>query len=225
MTVILMLVMFVTFLVIEQIVNKRKQVPVLAVKEAREVAAPRLQPQIVAGFKVPENLRYHQGHTWALSESPNLVRVGIDDFASKLLGDVEAVQTPQRGQWVRQGQKVFAFRHNGELIEMVSPIEGSIADVNDTLAKVPGLATKDNYGDGWLVTVTAPDAKTNYRNLIGGSLARWFTEEAATRLTRRIPAMAPALATMNDGGEASAELNKQIPADKYDEIVKEFFLV
>ncbi len=49
-------------------------------------AAPRLTPSLVGGFSVPDNLRYHPGHTWALSESPNLVRIGIDDFASKLIG-------------------------------------------------------------------------------------------------------------------------------------------
>ena len=220
MTVILMLMTFVIFLIAERVINKH-EVPMMA-KEAREGVAPRLQPAMVAGYKVPENLRYHQGHTWALSESPNLVRVGIDDFAAKLIGEVEAVQTPTRGQWVRQGQKVFAFRHKGELIELVSPIEGTIADVNDKLAKDPAAAINDNYGDGWLVTVTAPDAKTNYRNLMGGSLARWFTEEAATRLRAKIPTLATA--TMHDGGEAHVDLSKEIPADKYAETVQEFFL-
>jgi glycine cleavage system H lipoate-binding protein len=222
MTVILMLMTFVVFLVAERVINKH-EVPVMA-KEAREGVAPRLQPAMVAGYKVPVNLRYHQGHTWAVSESPNLVRVGIDDFAAKLIGEVEAVQTPTRGQWVRQGQKVFAFRHNGELIELVSPIEGTIADVNDNLAKNPEMAINDNYGDGWLVTVTAPDAKTNYRNLMGGTLARWFTEEAATRLRTKIPTLAAATATMHDGGEAHLDLSKEIPADKYAETVQEFFL-
>jgi glycine cleavage system H lipoate-binding protein len=61
---------------------------------------------LVGGFAVPENLRYHPGHTWALSESPNLVRVGMDDFASKLTGRSENITLPQRGQWIRQGQKV-----------------------------------------------------------------------------------------------------------------------
>jgi Fe-S-cluster-containing dehydrogenase component len=48
---------------------------------------------MVAGFQVPENVRYHSGHTWALSESRELVRVGIDDFASKLVGKFTAVLT------------------------------------------------------------------------------------------------------------------------------------
>ncbi len=71
-------------------------------------------PGLVGGFKVPENLRYHPGHTWALSESPSLVRVGMDDFASKLMGKVDRTALPQRGQWIRQGQKIATIFRNGE---------------------------------------------------------------------------------------------------------------
>jgi len=119
MTVILVLAFFVTFLVIERFTNK----PALPTS-FRPHPPSRPLPQgaaIVAGFEIPEHLRFHQGHAWALGESPNLVRAGIDDFAAKLIGEAEEVNLPQRGQWVRQGQKVWSFRVNGELIEMVSP--------------------------------------------------------------------------------------------------------
>ena len=65
----------------------------------------------------------------ALHEAEEAVRIGVDDFASKLVGGkIEAVQLPQRGQWIRQGQKVWSVIRNGQKIEMVSPIEGSVAD-------------------------------------------------------------------------------------------------
>jgi hypothetical protein len=56
-------------------------------------------PTIVAGFDVPENRHYHQGHTWALQESLTLVRVGIDDFGARLVGRVDEIVLPKRGQW------------------------------------------------------------------------------------------------------------------------------
>jgi glycine cleavage system H lipoate-binding protein len=226
MTVILVLATFVAFLLIDHFLNRGKA-PVFAGQTSarREPIVPRLQPSLVSGFKVPENLRFHPGHTWALSESPNLVRIGVDDFASKILGgNIESVQLPQRGQWIRQGQKVWSFVRNGKKIEMVSPIEGSVADVNDGLAKDPTLFNKDPYGEGWMVTVQSPDAKTNFRNLMGGALARWWTEESATRLGKKLPGTTGALALAQDGGIASSDLTASLTDERVSEITHEFFL-
>jgi len=222
MTVILVLLTFATFLLIDHFYSERKVVvqPALAATKREPMVRP--VPSLVGGFKVPENLRYHPGHTWALNEGPSLVRVGLDDFASKLIGKVERIQLPQRGQWIRQGQKIATIYRDGAAVDMVSPIEGSVADVNDTVASDPKLANKDPYGEGWLITVQSPDAKTNFRNLLGGAMARWWTEESAGRLQRKMPVLAGALA--QDGGVAMDNLTDQIPDQEWATIAKEFFL-
>jgi glycine cleavage system H protein len=226
MTVLLVLFTFTTFLLIDHFRSRRAAVPVLQVAPAKsDTIAPRLQPALVAGFAVPENLRYHPGHTWALSESTNLVRVGMDDFASKLTGTIENIKLPQRGQWVRQGQKLCTVYHDDAAVDMVSPIEGTVSDINEAVVTNPKLALNDPYGNGWLVTVNAPDAKTSFKNLIGGPLARWWTEESASRLQRRMPAaMAFAGALAQDGGEAIQDVAAQIPSQEWMPIAKEFFL-
>src|SRR5579871_6458043 len=87
MTVLLVLLMFAIFLTIDYFYAKTKHPAIQvapAMSKSAAAATPRLAPSLVGGFAVPEHLRYHPGHTWALSESPNLVRIGIDDFASKL---------------------------------------------------------------------------------------------------------------------------------------------
>jgi len=221
MTVILVLLTFATFLLIDHFYSRNRVVqPTLQVAKS-EPARP-ITPSLVGGFQVPENLRYHPGHTWALNESPSLVRVGMDDFASKLVGSPERVTLPQRGQWIRQGQKICTVHRDGTSVDMVSPIEGSIADINEAIVSNPALATKDPYGEGWLLTVQSPDAKTNFRNLLGGALARWWTEESASRLQKKMPAFAGALA--QDGGVAVHDLTAQMPDQDWATLAKEFFL-
>jgi glycine cleavage system H protein len=219
MTVILVLATFVAFLLIDYFFSKKPVVVAEARPEVRE--RPVLRPNVVAGFKVPENLRYHPGHTWALSESPSLVRIGMDDFATKLVGKVESVTLPQRGQWIRQGQKIWSLRRDGTTVDMVSPIEGSVADINESVMQKPELASQDPYGEGWMVTVQSPDAKTNFRNLMTGALARWWMEEASARLQARIPALG---AVMQDGGLASDDLTASLPDQNWADLTKEFFL-
>ena len=223
MTVILVLLTFVTFLLIDHFYSrKRAAQPGLLLAQAKVEGVPRLQPSMVGGFQVPENLRYHPGHTWALSESPSLVRVGMDDFASKLTGRVERITLPQRGQWVRQGQKICTLHRDGTAVDMVSPIEGSVADINESVARDATLALRDPYGEGWLITVQSPDAKTNFRNLLGGALARWWTEESASRLQRKMPMALGALA--QDGGVAMDNLSAQLPDREWVPVAREFFL-
>ncbi len=221
MTVILVLATFVAFLLIDHFFSKKVVVQPAVRAAIPAEAAARLQSSVIAGFRVPENLRYHPGHTWALSESPSLVRIGMDDFASKLVGNIEHVTLPQRGQWIRQGQKVWSVQRDGVKVDMVSPIEGSVADVNDSVLQNPEMARKDPYGEGWMITVQSPDAKTNFRNLMTGGLARWWMEEASGRLQKRIPALG---AVAQDGGLASDDLTAELPDQNWAELAREFFL-
>ena len=226
MTVLLVILTFAVLLLIDHYYMRRRAVVTAqpeAAPPAREFLAPaRLQPSLVGGFQVPDNLRYHPGHTWALSESPTLVRVGLDDFASRLAGKIERITLPQRGQWLRQGQKIWTLHRDGSAVDMVSPIEGSVADINEAVLRDPSLATQDPYGEVWVLTVQSPDAKINYRNLISGALARWWTEESALRLQRHMPPALGALA--QDGGVAMADLTSQMPDQDWVTLTREFFL-
>jgi glycine cleavage system H lipoate-binding protein len=146
----------------------------------------------------------------------------MDDFASKLAGKIERITLPQRGQWLRQGQKIWTLYRDGTGVDMVSPIEGSVAEINEAVLLDPDLASRDPYGEGWVVTVQSPDAKTNFRNLLGGALARWWTEESGSRLQRLMPAALGALA--QDGGVAMADLTSQMPDQEWVKVTREFFL-
>jgi glycine cleavage system H protein len=186
-----------------------------------EPARPRVAPAVVAGFNLPDNLRYHPGHTWAAAEGPTRVRIGIDDLAAKLAGDVEKIEIPERGRWIRQGPKIIAMHRDGREIDLVSPMEGEIVDVNEFALRNPKEASADPYGNGWLLTVNAPDAKTNFRNLLGGALARRWMDDAAARLRTLIPA---SLATAQEGGVAVDDLVAQIPEADWEKVAKELFL-
>lgn len=197
--------------------------PLLIAEEskAETPARPGAVPAFVGGFRVPEALSFHPGHTWAAAETPERVRVGIDDFAAKVAGDITGMELPRRGQWIRQGQKIISLHRNGHDLELVSPIEGTVVDVNDAAARDPLLSKTDPYGEGWLLTVNAPDAKTNFRNLITGTLARRWMDDAAARLRALTPATAGAYA--QDGGVAVDNVLDQIPEAGWETTTRELF--
>lgn len=223
MTVLLVLATFIVFLTIDYLRSRKRAARLVARPQADSLrSTPRLQPAFIAGFELPENVRYHPGHTWALGESPNLVRVGLDDFATRLIGKVERILLPKRGQWIRQGQKIVTVLRDGGKAELVSPIEGEVASINEAVVMDTALPGRDPYGEGWLITVLSPDAKTNFRNLLSGALARRWMEEAANRLRMRVPALAGAVA--QDGGVAVNDIASHLPDQTWDELTQEFFL-
>jgi len=220
MTVILMLVMFAIFLTIDY-VRKGKVVEAENLVEEGAAAARQL-PAIVSGFELPENRRYHQGHTWALQESPTLARVGIDDFGARLAGKIDQIILPKRGQWIRQGQKFATLIRDGEKTELISPVEGEVTSINEALLSDAATMNSDPYGQGWFVSVLSPDLPTSFRNLLNGSLARKWMADAAGRLQMRIPTLAGAVA--QDGGLAVHDLTVQLPTARWAELTREFFM-
>jgi glycine cleavage system H lipoate-binding protein len=179
---------------------------------------PRVFSPMVAGFAVAPNVKYHPGHTWALAESPELVRIGIDDLAAKVAGNVTKIDIPERGQWIRQGQRIIAMHRDGHELDLVSPIEGTVVGVNEAVLRDPSIAKNDPYGDGWLLTVNSPDARTNFRNLLDGRVARRWMEEAAVALRNLTPSLVGA--TAQDGGVAI-----ELPVAQLEKVQKEIFLV
>lgn len=222
MTVLLVLLFVTVFLTIDHFFGRKATVTSAA--PALQEASPRPAPAVVAGFELPANLRYHPGHTWALAESPNLVRAGLDDFAAKLSGKLDSITLPKRGQWLRQGQKAWSLIRNGKSVDMVSPIEGTVTDINEAALRDPELARKDPYGEGWLVKVESPDAKINFRNLMNGSLARLWLQTAAQRLRGLTLAPATVGVLAQDGGTAIDNTTEGMHGEAWAALAREFFL-
>src|SRR5581483_6858541 len=58
------------------------------------------------GFEIPKGFCFHPGHTWVFDEGRQNARVGLDSFATHLMGKIERVEVANLNRWVRQGQKV-----------------------------------------------------------------------------------------------------------------------
>ncbi len=221
MVVILVISMIAVALTIDYVLSRRNAAEAPTLAEVRE---PRPAPlaSVVGGFRLMDGFRYHPGHTWAVAETPELVRVGVDDFAARLTGKIATLGLPSRGQWIRQGQRVFAVAAEGREYSLVSPVEGAVVDVNEKALTEPDSIRNDPYGEGWLLKVNSPDFRTTARNLLSGTLARRWMEEAADRLRSMLPA--PVAVTSLDGGLAVDDLSTELTEEAKKNLGREFFL-
>jgi glycine cleavage system H protein len=222
MTLILVLLMFAIFIGIDYLRSRHAVKPL--VMEPAQAAAPRHLPagEFVEGFLVPANVRYHAGHAWAQKERKRLMRVGVDEFGAALLGNIDHIELPKPGRWVRQGQKVWSFTRNGEKTEMVSPVEGEIVEVNPEVVKDPSLLRKDPFGQGWLMTVHVPDEESVQRNFLPVHLVKAWVRDCADRLFAKRPQLAGPV--MADGGRQIEDFATGLPGTNWRELTQEFFI-
>ena len=181
-------------------------------------------PTISGWFNLPEGkIYYHRGHSWVIPESSNIVRVGIDDFAQKLVGRIDAVKFPKVGSRVVQGEKAWSLNVGAKSIDMLSPVDGNILEVNENLISSPESIGKDPYGQSWLLKVQVPKVSTNLKNLLSGGLARKWMEGIKENLFTRMNYNLGAVS--QDGGVPVYGIARSLDPEKWDEIVKEYFLV
>ncbi len=220
MVVLAVLATFLIFIVIDYL-RHRGEVAVVA-PEPRAAAIPAFDASLVGGYVLRPELTYHPGHTWVMDEGRNLARVGLDDFAVRLLGKLECIRLPQLNRWIRQGQKIVTLTREGKTVEMLSPIEGEIIAINREAVENPELIRHDPYGKGWLLAVKAPQIETNLKNLLTGRLAVRWMQEAAERLRGLVPQLAGAVA--QDGGLPVSDVLAHLDGQSWSEVTKEFFL-
>jgi len=196
--------------------NKAAQQPVAAAPARLPVLRREL------GFEVPEAYWFHPGHMWAFREGQDVARVGLDQFATNLVGKIDQVEICGTNRWVRQGQKLVSITTDGTTIELLSPVEGVVTALNSEALQNPQLVTDDPYQNGWLAMIKAPDLTTNRRNLMQEGMVVPWMQNNVSRLNTVLSEMQPALA--QDGGVAVRGLLPRLSVEVRAKIVREFFL-
>ncbi|MEW5945333.1 MAG: glycine cleavage system protein H [bacterium] len=166
--------------------------------QKRKTAA--LKKHKVAGYLLPLNLYYHKGHLWveAGEKESEGVKVGLDDFARKLVGAVTYVGLPAPGRTVSAGERLWSLKSGERAAEGICPVDGVVVAVNKDLVENPDLLSGDPYGKGWLFTVEPSDAAGCLAGLMREERAEeWLTAEA-----ERLHRMASSAigVSLSDGG-------------------------
>jgi len=178
-------------------------------------------------FRVPEGYSFHQGHSWMKmdllgSKQQRLARVGIDDFAQKLVGTVDFVDLPAVGSRLAQGEKGWSLVVDSVPIAMLSPVDGEVVEVNKEVLQSPHLLSEDPYGKGWLLKVKSDRVAADTRNLLSGKLAMSWMEGALANLHPiEHEALGP---VMQDGGLPIDGMAKALGGERWEELAKTHLL-
>lgn len=104
----------------------------------------------------PSDLRYTKDHEWARQDG-DLIRVGVTAYAVEQLGDITLVDLPPVGTEIQAEEQFGEIESVKTMSELVAPVGGEVAEVNDELEGSPELVNESPYDAGWLIAIRAPE--------------------------------------------------------------------
>lgn len=113
--------------------------------------------------KVIEGLYYSESHEYVKVEG-DFAYVGITDYAQHALGNVVYVDMPEVDDEVEAGEDFGAVESVKAASDLISPVSGTVVEVNEALEDKPELLNEDAFAN-WIMKVELSD-KTELDNLM-----------------------------------------------------------
>jgi glycine cleavage system H protein len=101
--------------------------------------------------KILDGLYYSESHEYVKVEG-NLGFIGITDYAQQQLGNVVYVDMPEVDDEVTAGEEFGAVESVKAASDLISPVSGTVVEVNEALEDEPGLVNKDAFAN-WIIKV------------------------------------------------------------------------
>ena len=106
--------------------------------------------------KVIEGLYYSESHEYVRVEG-EYGYVGITDYAQHQLGNVVYVDMPEVDDDVTAGEEFGAVESVKAASDLISPISGTVVEINEVLEDEPEQINKDAFVN-WIMKVKLSDA-------------------------------------------------------------------
>jgi len=216
MTALLVVLTIAVFLVIERLTHRSSH----ATAPALSGLAALLRPETIS---CTDGLFYAPGHTWARLESDGSVRIGIDDFARRLLGRVDRIEAAPAGVKLGRHDAAFVLHQGDKSVSFAPPFTGVVESVNSEVLSDPDHVQNDPQA--WLMVVRPNRLADGLRHLrIGEDATRWMRAEVVRLrdFLAGVPVADPVGVTLHDGGEPSNGLLAHLDAQSWQRFESEF---
>lgn len=172
----------------------------------------------------PQGIFLDPKHSWVRITTDGTLRVGIDDFLSEALGEVEAIEAPPRGTQVKRGDPFLKIKAGNRSLVVAAPAPGEVVAVNDHAITQPWTVARDPYSVGWIVALWTRDHHEAIKPLRIGSAATAFLRQEMQRLADFLTptGMLTTVPLLADGGVPRRGALSAVDDDRWDAFQKEF---
>ena len=200
---------------------KKKKSPTLATKK---------EPGIITAnvLRIPQGVFFSKFHTWAHLEKNGEATVGLDDLLVHITGQVKLSTFKKPGESIKKGELLARIQHNGNSLNVLSPVSGEVTDTNSSLDKEPELIRVDPYEKGWIYSVKPSAWKEETSTcFLAEDATGWavrelerFKDFLAVSTKKTIPESVGVV--MQDGGELIESPLANMPQEIWVEFQKSF---
>ena len=125
-------------------------------------------------FSIPGGVFISEGHCWSSVAQDGTAKIGIDDFANKLIGKFDDIEFPNLGMNAKQGEPLFTIKQGRRSISFKSPLSGKVAKVNTSLIENIDSFSISPYEKNWICQIDADNLDTELPGLKIGKTAVAF---------------------------------------------------
>lgn len=100
-----------------------------------------------------EEIRYSSDHIWARPVGKKRFRLGVSEYVQEKIGQIDTITLAEVGDEIEKSDNFGEIESANTLFELLSPLTGSIVEVNEEVLSYPNLVNTDPLGEGWLVEV------------------------------------------------------------------------
>ena len=134
---------------------------------------------LTAGIlRIPQGLFYSKNHTWLHLEKSGKVKLGIDDFLYRVLGNLKIVLQAEPGKNVKKGDVIAIIEQDGKQLRLNSPVTGKVIDINSNLIINDGVLPPDIYNEGWIFAIQPNNWKADISGFyMADEATNWIANE------------------------------------------------
>lgn len=200
--------------------TRRREVPLAELERGLRVVSPVPVPARVPQF--PENLYYHNGHAWLKFEESNRIKVGLDDFTQQVMGNIDEIDIPSLGGELKQGEVAWKIRHGERTLSQLSPLGGTVVEVNEKLRRDPTLANRSPYEEGWILKIQTKILSKEMPELMSSLKFQEHFDQSKARLISSFHNQTPGL-VYSDGGEIIEGVASKLDEKMWKMLVTQLF--
>ncbi|MCX6137286.1 MAG: response regulator [Ignavibacteriales bacterium] len=174
-------------------------------------------------FAIPGGVLISQGHCWASLSQEGSAKIGLDDFAKKLIGHVDEIEFPNVGMQVKAGQPLFSVRQKHRRVQFQAPISGQVVKINQALSEDCDALDMTPYQKNWVCIIDGDALDAEVPGLKIGRSAVALFQDDIDRFRALMIETGPKNAV--EAGDDALHLGELELLDdtQWDRVVKEFF--